>query len=140
MRSDAPSKPYLEWASVEVHLLGFDVESNEFCENLGLNPTFVKKGMWCLQTACLVSSSDVNEHLRYVLRALLPIEEKIEQMRPNVSLLVSIGWGSNALGRGSGPTIDADCVVGLARLGASLAFSIAEAKSQMGQGAGKGGD
>src|SRR6516162_7306721 len=106
------SEPFLEWASVTFQILGPHVESREFHETLGVEPTFVRKGVWCFETKGAVSSSDVNQHLSYVLRAFLPITDKIEHLGPDFRVVVSIYWGATDLHSGSGPTIHSESILG----------------------------
>jgi hypothetical protein len=117
-------EPYVEKVFATIQLLGFDVETEEFSENLGLKPTFVTKGNWCYETKHFVTSSNVNEHLRYLLRAVLPAKSRIDALKPNVVVNVSIFWGTNIADRPGGVIIDDDCVLGLAQLGAKISFEV----------------
>lgn len=122
MSSELQGKPYCEKVSVTLQFLGFDVESEEFSEIFGLEPTFVRRGIWCYETKPFISSRDVNEHLRYLLRTFLPFKSRIEELKAHVSVVVSIYWETSTMAGGGGPIIDCDCVVGLAQLGASMSF------------------
>jgi hypothetical protein len=115
---------YSERVSATLQLLGFDVEAEEFSENLGLKPTFVRKGVWCYETKPFVSSRNVNEHLRYLLRLFLPVKSKIEDLRPNVTVTVCIHWETNMTAGGGGPIVDNECILGLAQLEASVSFEV----------------
>jgi len=110
--------------SATFELLGFDVETDEFTENIGVQPTFVRRGVWACESRPLVESSDVNEHIRYLLRRLLPAERKINELRPNVSALMAICWATNKQLGNTGPRIDSDCICGLAKLGATLSLAV----------------
>lgn len=80
--------------------------------------------LWSYDTT-KITASDVNEHLRHLLAVFLPIRSRIEELRPSPRIIVSVYWESTMAGV-AGPQIDAECISGLAGLGASLHIKVAK--------------
>src|SRR6266540_6570859 len=98
-----PTEVYNERASVTLCLLGAGLQPADVTQRLGVEPTFFINGMWCFETnparkstsvIChpRVASSDVNEHLRHLLRVFGPLKREIESLGSSVSLVVHVGW------------------------------------------------
>ena len=82
------------------------------------------EGSWVLSSEPFVSSKDVNDHLRFVLDALLPHRDAVLAFAKGGEVFVSVMWSSTYLYAGTGPLIDATCIEGLAALRAGLGFDI----------------
>jgi hypothetical protein len=81
--------------------------------------------LWSYDTATKVSSSNLNEHLRHLLTVFLPLKSRIEELRPLPRISVSVYWESTIAGI-AGPQIDAECISGLAALGARMEIKVAK--------------
>jgi hypothetical protein len=121
MPTDPKWKTFGETISVTLQLIGFDVETVEFTESVGLEPTSVRRGHWCYQSEQFVSSKNVNDHLQHLLRIFLPLKERLQRLQPSVAVVVCVNWRTNDP-VGGALIIDSECISGLAQLGASLAL------------------
>jgi hypothetical protein len=65
--------------SVTFQLAGFNVGTREFTEDLGVQPTFVRNGLWVFSTQAIVNSSGVNSHIRFLLLQFLLIAHNIRE-------------------------------------------------------------
>ncbi len=82
------------------------------------------EGFWALDSEAFVTSKDVNDHLMYVLGALIPHRDAVRALARDGEIFVSVMWSSTYLYAGTGPLIDAACIAALADLGAGLGFDI----------------
>jgi hypothetical protein len=119
------------------------ISGKELTEALGVQPTLAQTAheraafgpcgltgaedytLWSYDTSTKVTAADVNEHLRHLLGVFLPIRSRIEELRPSPRILVCVYWESTMAGV-AGPQIDAECISGLASLGASLHIKVAK--------------
>ena len=82
------------------------------------------EGSWVLSSEAFVTSKDINDHLAFVLGALLPHREAVQAFAQGGEVFVSVMWSSTYLYAGTGPLIAATCIAGLAALGAGIGFDI----------------
>ena len=130
-------KTHVGRVSATLILICMEKHPDEVTEELGIRPTdkshsrmpasFTPSGlqgakdcaMWRYCSRTQVASTDPNEHLRHLLSLFLPLQSRIEELRPRPCIRVEIYWESMLAGP-AGPQIDGKCVAGLAKLGASL--------------------
>jgi hypothetical protein len=136
-------KRHVGRVSATLELLCFETHQDAVTEALGIKPTsaqtaheaaaFTSSGLigakdaalWCYDTASRVSSSALSDHLRHLLGVFLPIKSRIEELRPHPHVRVRVYWESTMAGI-AGPEIDAECISGLASLGATLDIRVAK--------------
>jgi hypothetical protein len=142
MSIEAQWKSHVGKVSVRLELVGFDLQPDQLTTAFGLEPTlsdythvpaqFTPGGLlggrgfgkWCYDTAAHLHSHDVNEHLRHLLGIFRPLRSQIDELRPRPALVVCVHYESTIAGTGAAPLIDADCIAGLAELGASLVVQV----------------
>ena len=128
--------------SATLTLFCFGATPDAITGNLGLQPTatdyikpspiyFTPKGnlptregaTWSYETASKISSSEIEKHLRHLLSLFLPLKEKLKALQAKVC--VRIYWESILAGSSlAGLQIPADCVEGIAELGATLDIQV----------------
>jgi hypothetical protein len=100
---------------------------------LGIAPELVSvpvstHGFWSVSSQGRVeaglAAKDVNEHLRYLLRVLLPAREAILKFAHGGETYFDVLWESSYLYAGTGPEIAGDCIAGIYQLNAGLGFDI----------------
>lgn len=129
--------------SATLRLFCRDITAEELTATLGVEPTLAQTGrdpamfdsdglkgardvtFWTYDTGSKVSSPDLNDHLRHLLRVFLPLKSRIEELRPAPRISFSVYWESTIAGV-AGPEIDPQCISGLAALGASLHIKVAK--------------
>jgi hypothetical protein len=119
--------------SATLQLLCPELSGEQITEALDVEPTETspiqdletrKSGcMWCYDSSSHISSTDASEHVRHLLKTFLPIKSRLEDMRPPPHAIVRMHWESTIVGL-AGPQIEADCITGLATLGASLLIDV----------------
>src|SRR5271165_56814 len=135
MTFQAQWKRHVGKVSATVRLFCPGITGEELTGALGVEPTLAQtaheaatfgpgglKGaqdctLWSYESATKVSSSNLNDHLRHLLTVFLPLKSRIEELRPPPHISVSVCWESMIAGI-AGPQIDAECISGLAALGA----------------------
>lgn len=98
---------------------------------LGLAPTHIEPpggkeacAAWSYDSESHVASRDINAHLRHLIEVFVPRRRRLEQLSPRVMFMVDVSWESKFAGTGIGPTIDKECIAGIAQLGASLTVQV----------------
>lgn len=81
-------------------------------------------GYWSVGSGGKVVSKDVNDHFRHLLALLLPRADAIVAAASGGETFFDVRWESTYLYAGTGPLLDAECVAGVARLGAGMGFDI----------------
>jgi hypothetical protein len=81
--------------------------------------------LWSYESSSKITSSDLNDHVKHLLDVFLPLKSRIEELRPPPHIMVCTYWESTIAGV-AGPQLDAKCISGLARLGASLEIKVAK--------------
>ena len=119
--------------AVSFHLSSPTLEPSEVTRVLGVAPELVSvppstHGFWSMTSQGKVeaglAAKDINEHFRYVLRALLPVREAILKFAQDGETYFDVLWESSYLYAGTGPEIAADCIAGICELNAGLGFDI----------------
>jgi hypothetical protein len=119
--------------AVSFHLSSPTLDPNEVTRVLGIAPELVSvpvstHGFWSLSSQGRVEAGlagkDINEHFRYLLRALLPVREAILKFRSGGETYFDVLWESSYLYAGTGPVIAEDCIEGICQLSAGLGFDI----------------
>jgi hypothetical protein len=84
------------------------------------------EGFWMISSKGRVNSKDVNEHIGFLLKVLLPHREKVLHVinEMNGETYFDVLWTSNYLYAGTGPLISRDALQGMSDLGASMGFDI----------------
>jgi len=84
------------------------------------------EGFWMISSEGKISSKDINEHINFLLKLLLPHRETflrvIDEM--NGETFFDVLWTSNYLYAGTGPIISRHALRGISDLGASIGFDI----------------
>jgi hypothetical protein len=107
-------------------------------ESLGIEPSFTdvsyvgrcgtgrkeECGVWSYDTATDLSSHEVREHIEHLLHLFRPLNSRIEEVRPRPNAFVHVRCEPTIAGGNLTPRIDADCIAGLAELGAALTVEI----------------
>jgi hypothetical protein len=88
-----------------------------------------EEGVWRLSSRQRIQVTgrawkDVNEHFRCLLQILLPHRDALIAIARNGSAFFEVLWESSYLYAGTGPVLEADCIRGIAELGAGLGFDI----------------
>jgi len=83
-----------------------------------------ESGFWVLESAGVIHSKDVNDHIQYLLDILLPHRHIIIEFGQSFEIDVEVLWESTYLYAGTGPVLSPCVVRGIADLGAGLAFDI----------------
>lgn len=87
-----------------------------------------EEGFWLLSSKGKVQgkleSKDIDEHLMFLLKLLLPHKEVILRFAEGGETSFSALWESSYLYAGTGPVISHECVAGIAQLGADIGFDI----------------
>jgi hypothetical protein len=118
---------------VSFHLSSRTLEPDEVTKALNVLPELVSvppstHGFWSLSSQGKVEgvleSKDINEHLRYLLRKLLPYRETILDFARDGETYFDVLWESSYLYSGTGPEIASDCIAGICQLNAGLGFDI----------------
>ena len=85
-------------------------------------------GFWLLSSKGRVDgelhSKDLNQHLMFLLKLLLPHRESILRFAGSGETYFDVLWESSYLYAGTGPVIRPECIEGIAQLAASLGFDI----------------
>jgi hypothetical protein len=116
-----------------------DMTAQQVTDALGVEPTDAQTAqerigglqgareatLWRYDSSCKITSSDLNEHLKHLMDVFLPLKSRIEEFRPLPHISISIYWESTVAGV-AGPQINAQCVSGLAALGATLHITVAK--------------
>jgi hypothetical protein len=79
---------------------------------------------------------DINEHLRSLLQILLPHREALTKIAQTGSAFFDVLWESSYLYAGTGPVLEADCIRGIADLGAGVGFDIYQIEEPLADEAG----
>lgn len=105
------------------------------CRNYGgglLSPH--EEGFWLLTSRGKVQgeleSKDIDEHLMFLLKLLLPHRESILRFAEEGETSFSVLWESSYLNAGTGPVISHECIAGIAQLGADIGFDIYQIKAK----------
>jgi hypothetical protein len=133
------------FCSVTLTLVGYELRSEELTNKLGIEPShtdathlpahFVSGkvcggrecGLWSYETAAAVTSADVGEHIRHLVRTFHPLKSRIEEFVPALRTFVHARCPSISRAAQSpmlSPRIEADCLAGLAELGAVLSVEL----------------
>jgi hypothetical protein len=96
---------------------------------LALPPS--EEGIWRLSSRHRIQASgralkDVNEHFRCLLQILLPHRDALVGLARNGRISFDVLWESSYLYAGTGPVLEADCIRGIAELGADVGFDICQ--------------
>jgi hypothetical protein len=87
-----------------------------------------EEGFWVLSSKGKVNgelqSKDINEHIMFLLKLLLPHRESILRFAAGGETYFSVLWESSYLYAGTGPDISRECIEGISQLGAGLGFDI----------------
>jgi hypothetical protein len=87
-----------------------------------------QKGFWSLSSKGKVQgdlhSKDINEHLMFLLKLLLPHRENILRFAKAGETFFDVLWESSYLYAGTGPVISRECIEGIAQLSAGIGFDI----------------
>ncbi|HEX5435805.1 MAG TPA: DUF4279 domain-containing protein [Gemmatimonadaceae bacterium] len=83
-----------------------------------------REGWWALGTRGKLTSKDINDHFRYLHERLLPHASALQAFAQGGETFFDVVWKSTYLYAGTGPLIDADCLSGIAALGAGVGFDI----------------
>ncbi len=87
-----------------------------------------EQGFWLLTSKGKVQgeleSKDIDEHLMFLLKLLLPHKEVILKFAEGGETSFSVLWESSYLYAGTGPVISRECIAGIAQLGADIGFDI----------------
>jgi len=134
-------KRFVGKVSATLQFTCFEAEADEVTKTLGIQPTWTsplqapprftpdgfmgaKQGcVWHYETSSQVSSREISEHVRQLLRLFSPLKSRLEEMRPSPRISVRVLWETTILGL-TGPQLGADCIAGLAKLGASVEFYV----------------
>jgi hypothetical protein len=84
-------------------------------------------GAWRLESRIegdALVCKDIDVHVRSLLVQLLPHAESLRGWARRGEAVFDVLWESSYLYAGTGPVLAADCIEGIARLGASLGFDI----------------
>jgi hypothetical protein len=109
------------------------LDPNEVTRALGITPELVSvpvstHGFWSLSSQGKVeaglAAKDINEHIRYLLRILLPVREAILKFAQGGETYFDVLWESSYLYAGTGPVIAEDCIAGICQLNAGLGLDI----------------
>jgi len=119
--------------AVSFHLSSPTLDPSEVTLALGISPELISvapstHGFWSISSQGKVDGSlaakDINEHFRYLLRALLPLREAILKFAQGGETFFDVLWESSYLYAGTGPVIADDCIAGICQLNAGLGFDI----------------
>ena len=83
-----------------------------------------RRGCWLVRSKDRLASKDVNEHLRFLLRLLLPHRDIVKDTAKGGVAVFTVHWTGQAYPYDCGPAIAVDCVAGIAELNAELALTI----------------
>ncbi len=142
MKLNTPDKPHAGTVSAALTFVGYEMRPDEFTALLGVQPSFVSVsqlpakfnsggicrgrdcGLWSYDTAGLLPSRDIGEHIRHLIRSFRPLKNRIEEVSPRPNAFVHLRCEPIFATQGLSPCIDADCVAGLAELGATLTVEL----------------
>ena len=131
--------------SASLTLVGYDLRPEDVTTTLGIQPTstdathfparFIGSavcggrdcGMWSYETAAVVATSDVGEHLRHLLHLFRPLRSRIEEFNPRLRVFYppAVEIGERNWSRSSSFASDrADCIAGMAELGACFTVEL----------------
>jgi hypothetical protein len=100
-------------------------ERSNYAGNL-LSPH--EEGFWVLSSKGKVNgklqSKDINDHIMFLLKLLLPHRENILRFAEGGETSFSVLWESSYLYAGTGPDISRECIEGISQLGAGIGFDI----------------
>lgn len=84
------------------------------------------EGFWMISSEGKVNSKDINDHLGFLLRLLLPHRDKLLRVTSemNGEAYFDVLWTSNYLYAGTGPIISRESLQGMSDLGAGIGFDI----------------
>jgi hypothetical protein len=88
------------------------------------------EGLWAIGSLPHVDSKDINDHFRWILARILPHREVVVEFARGGETYFDVCWTSTYLYAGTGPLIDADCLAGVAILGAGMGFDIYQIDEQ----------
>ncbi len=88
-----------------------------------------REGVWRLESRQRVQGDaltrkDIDVHVRALLAILRPHVATLRALAERGEAAFDVLWESSYLHAGTGPVLAADCIEGIARLGASLGFDI----------------
>ena len=85
-----------------------------------------EEGFWLLSSSGKVTSKDINDHIRGLLKILFPHRNIFLQIVNEMGgeTYFDVLWTSNYLYAGTGPVISRDSLRGISELGASMGFDI----------------
>jgi hypothetical protein len=86
-------------------------------------------GMWGISSARRVQSKDINDHLRYLIKILLPRKRSLRDLTQENESFFDVLWKSSYLNAGAGLRLDAECLQGVAALNAGIRFDIYQAQA-----------
>jgi hypothetical protein len=118
--------------AVSFHLSSPTLDPDEVTRALNLSPELVSvppstHGFWSLSSQGkvegMLGAKDINEHLRYLLRELLPYLEAILDFAKGGDTYFDV-LGVQLLVLGYRPEIASDCIAGICQLNAGLGFDI----------------
>jgi hypothetical protein len=145
MQSEAASKSSPDRVSAALTFVGYDLCPQDLTQILGIEPSYTDAtplparfkpggispardcGLWCYDTAAHVTSKDIGEHIRHLLRLFGPLKSRIEDVLPPLNLFVHIKCQplfSVASSRSVSPRLDRDCIAGMAQLGATVTVEL----------------
>ena len=106
----------------------FKIEPDEFWVRGTVNSdgTTLDYGCWSISSRAHVSSSDLAEHLEWLLNRLEPSDGLLSTIRdslPGLDVFIMVRW--NSLGFNTIPVLDEASISRLARMGLGLDFLIA---------------
>ena len=109
------------------------LDPDEVTRALGVSPDLLSvapstHGFWSLSSQGRVEgeleAKDINEHIRYLLRILLPHRNAILTFANGGETYFDLLWESSYLYAGTGPVVASDCIAGICHLNAGLGFDI----------------
>jgi len=91
-------------------------------------------GFWSLSSQGKVegalAAKDINEHIRFLLRILLPSKSTVLTFAEGGETYFDVLWESSYLYAGTGPVLASDCIAGICELKAGLGFDIYQIESE----------
>jgi len=72
------------------------------------------------------TSVEGNDQLRHLLRLVLPLRSRLEEMRPSPRITICVCWDTTSTFGLLAPEVAPDCIRGLAELGARLQIEVIE--------------
>ena len=127
--------------SVSLSLVAFGMQPDAVTEGLGVEPTctdvsYVRRcgserkeecGLWSYDTVRSIESSDVAEHLDYLMNLFRPLKSRLEEIRPRPNVFVEVRCEAESkLGSIRAPQVEARHIAGIAEMGAALKVVLLE--------------